>query len=107
DVDDRDLDVLDGHRIAVDADDARSLTWRRAQPSGELREVVRLVQPLDGVGPVIPPDEVVPLWDQVAQRATLVTERDAAVHAAAGLLGDDRQQRPADPTGVDLVPVVD
>ena len=31
------------------------------------------------------PGEVVPLGDQVAERAALVAERDAAVHAAAGL----------------------
>ena len=36
--------------------------------------------------PVLAADQVVPLRDQVAQRAAVVAERDAAVHAAAGLL---------------------
>ncbi|HEY5320147.1 MAG TPA: hypothetical protein VIJ76_04640 [Galbitalea sp.] len=27
-------------------------------------------------------DEIVPLWDEIAERASLVAERDAAVHAA-------------------------
>ena len=49
--------------------------------------------------PVVAPDQVVPLRDEVAERAALVAERDAAVHAAAGLLGDDRQQRPAGALG--------
>ena len=81
-----DLDLLDGHRVGVDAQHAGRLARRRAQPAGELGEVVRRVQPLDGLLPVVAPDQVVPLRDQVAQRAALVAERDAAVHAAAGLL---------------------
>ena len=105
-VDDRDLDVLDGHRVLVDAEDAGRLARSRAEPAGELREVVGRVQPLDRAVPVVAPDQVVPLRDDVAQRAALVAERDAAVHAATGLGGDDRQQRAAGPTGVDLVPVV-
>ena len=35
--------------------------------------------------PVAPPREVVPLGDEVAERTTVVAERDSAVHAAAGL----------------------
>src|SRR6185436_7314433 len=103
----RDLDVLDRDRFLVDAEHAGRLTRRRAEPAGELREVVGRVQPLDRAGPVVAPDQVVPLRDQVAQRAAVVAERDAAVHAATGLLGDDRQQRLAGPTGVDLFPVMD
>ena len=94
-VDDGDLDVLDRHRVPVDPDHAGGLARRRAQPPGELREVVGRVQPLQRLVPVGPPDQVVPLRDQVAQRAPDVAERDAAVHAAPGLLGDDRQHRPA------------
>ena len=47
-VDDLDLDLLDRDRVLVDAEHARGLARRRAQPPGELREVVRGVQPLDG-----------------------------------------------------------
>ena len=39
--------------------------------------------------PLSAPDEVVPLRNEVAQRAALVAERDAAVHAAAGLALQD------------------
>ena len=83
------------------------LARRRAQPAGELREVVGRVEPVHRAVPVVAPDEVVPLRDDVAQRAALVAERDAAVHAAPGLGGDDRQQGAADAVGIDLVPVVD
>ena len=81
----RDLDLLDGHGRLVDAEHARRLAGRRAEPAGELREVVGGVQPLDRLAPVAAPGQVVPLGDEVAQRAAVVAERDAAVHAAAGL----------------------
>ena len=84
-VDDLDLDLLDGDRVLVDAEHARGLARRRAQPTGELGEVVGGVQPLDRVAPVVAVDEVVPVGDEVAERAAVVAERDAAVHAPAGL----------------------
>ena len=100
-LDDLDLDLLDGDRIGADAEHARRLTRRRAEPPGELGEVVGRVQPLDRVAPVVAVDEVVPVGDEVAERAAVVAERDAAVHAAPGLqrelVGRERL--------VDLVPV--
>ncbi len=97
------LDPFDGHRLGVDPEHARGLARCRAEPARELREVVGRVQPLDGGGPVVPPDQVVPLGDQVPERAPLVAERDPAVHAPPGLA--------TGPLGleglVDLVPVPD
>ncbi len=88
-VDDLDLDLLDGDRVVGDAEYAGRLARRRAEPAGELGEVVGGVQGLTRVGPPVPVHQVVPGRDQVAQRAALVTERDAAVHAARGLLMDE------------------
>jgi hypothetical protein len=99
------IDVLDRHRILVDAQYARGLARCRAEPTGELGEVVRRVQTLDRGVPVVAVHQVVPLRDDVAQRAALVAERDAAVHAPRGLLADDRQQSTAGTARVDLVPV--
>ena len=84
-LDDLDLDLLDGDRVLADAEHARRLARRRAQPAGELGEVVGGVQALDRVAPVVAVDEVVPVGDEVAERAAVVAERDAAVHAAPGL----------------------
>src|SRR5690606_32366482 len=89
-VDDRDLDVLDRHGRLVDAEHAARLARRRAHATGELGEVVRLVQAVDRVGPLLAVDEVVPLGDEVPEGAALVAERDAAVHAAARLLLEER-----------------
>ncbi|GAA3238323.1 hypothetical protein GCM10020256_58550 [Streptomyces thermocoprophilus] len=103
-VDDGHLDVLDGDRRLVDAEDARRLAGCRAEAAGELGEVVGGVQPLVGGAPVLAVGVVVPLGDEVSEGAAVVAERDAAVHAAAGLLADDGQQGAGD---VDLVPVLD
>ena len=84
-VDDLDLDLLDGDRILVDAQDTGRLTGCGAQTTGELREVVGRVQTLDGVVPVVLVNQVVPLGNQVSERATVVAERNSAVHATAGL----------------------
>ena len=100
-VDDLDLDLLDRHRVLVDAEHARRLARRRAQPAGELREVVGGVQPFDRVAPTVPAHQVVPFRDQVAQRTTVVAERDTAVHAARRLLAQGLVVEVL----VDLVPV--
>ncbi len=84
-VDDLDLDLLDRDRVLVDAEHAGRLARRGAEPPGELGEVVGGVEAVDGLAPVVPVDEVVPVGDEVAERAAVVAERDAAVHAAARL----------------------
>src|SRR5512133_113389 len=105
-VDDGDLYVLDRDWLPVDADHTSRLTWCRAQPAGELWEVVGRVQPLQRFVPVTAPHQVVPFWNEIPQRAARVTERNAAVHATARLLGDDREHGPTWRTGIDLLPVV-
>ncbi len=85
-VDDLQLDLLDRHRILVDAQHTRRLARSRAQPAGEVGEVVGGVQPFDCVAPAAPADQIVPFRDQVTQRTSVVTERNAAIHAAGRLL---------------------
>ncbi len=96
------LDVLDRHRVGVDGQDAGVLARRRAQPPGELGEVVRGVQPLRRGPPVAVRRVHVPLGDEIPQRTPVVAERYAAVHTAPRLLGHDRKQRLP---RVDLAPV--
>ena len=79
------LDRLDRDRIVVDAEHARAFARRRAQLAGELREVVGGVQAVDRRPPAVAVDQIVPVGNQVAQRAALMTERNAAVHAARAL----------------------
>ena len=97
------LDLLDGDRVGVDAEHAGGLAGRRAQPPGELREVVGRVQPLARRVPVVLVDEVVPLRDEVPERAAVVAEGDAAVHAARRLVVQVLRGEVL----VDLLPVAD
>src|SRR5262249_6741061 len=52
-LDDGQLDALDGHRIVVDPEHARALARRRAETTGPLREVVRRVQAVERLAPVV------------------------------------------------------
>ena len=84
--DDRQLDLLDRHRVVVDVEHAGRLAGRRADQPGELGEVVRRVQVGERLLPAVVVDEVVPVRDLVAERAALLAEGHAAVHAAPALL---------------------
>ena len=81
------FNVLDGDRTVDEAGDARALAGCGADTSGELREVVGLVQPIDGVGPLSVVDQIVPLRDEVIDRTARLglAEGSAAVHATGGL----------------------
>src|SRR5699024_2525653 len=56
------------------------------QAAGKFGEIVRGVQAVVGFSPAGLAHQVIPLGDDIAQGAALVTERNAAVHAAGGLL---------------------
>ena len=112
-VDNGALDGLDGHRVAVDAQDAGSLARGRAHPAGELGEVVGLVQLRQGFFPVVPVNQIVPVRYEIVQRTTRrtwtpphghtrVAERDAAIHASGALLAQRFRRHGQDK----LVPVL-
>ena len=82
---DRQLDLLDRDRVVVDRQHARRFARRGADPASELGEVVRHVELVDRLAPLAAIDEVVPVRDQIPERAPLVAEGDAAVHAACAL----------------------
>ncbi len=90
-VDDRVLDLFDRDRVTLaDLEHARRLARGGAQPAGELGKVVRRVQLGDRVLEAVAVDEVVPVGDQVAERASVVAKRHAAVHAARALVAQLR-----------------
>ena len=86
-VDDRVLDVLDRHRRIGDAQHARAFARGRAGAAGELGKVVRLVQPIERVLPAALVDQVVPLGNEIVDRAArfALAKRHAAIHAARTL----------------------
>ncbi len=81
-VDDPAFDVLDGHRFFVDVEHARRLARSGAHATGHLGEVVGGVKSVDGVFEPALVHEVVPVGDEVPERAAVVTEGNAAIHAA-------------------------
>jgi hypothetical protein len=91
----RPVSVAGGRGTIQPSSQARlTIARRRAEAPGELGEVVRRVQLVDRLAPAVAVDEVVPVGDQVAERAAVVAERHAALHAARALLAQtlDRQR---------------
>ncbi len=84
-VDDGVLDGLDAHRRFIDAQGAGRLARRGTDAPGELGEVVGRVQHVERALPIALPHEVVEVGNDVVDRATVVAERNAAVHAAPSL----------------------
>ena len=103
-VDDRVLDVLDGDRRIGDAEHARTFARRRTHAAGELREIVGLVQTFDRLFPALLINEMIPLGDEVVDRAAVagLAKRHAAIHATRAL----RLQVALLGRGVDLVVIV-
>ena len=94
-IDDRELDLLDRDGVALlDLEHACRFARCRAEAAGELREVVRAVQLVDRLAEAVAVDEVVPVGDQVSERAAVVAKRNAALHAAGALMLqlDERQR---------------
>ena len=93
-VDDRTFDVLDRDRRISNSQDARTLARGGANPSGELRKIVRLVQTIECLAPVTAIDQIVPFGNQVIDgtsrrhsrhQRTGVTERNSTIHASRTL----------------------
>jgi hypothetical protein len=83
------LDEFDRDRIVADAEYTRCFTRSGTEPSRELREVVRSMEPIDSFLEIVAEDEIVPLRNEVAEGTAVVTEWNPAVHAACDLLVDD------------------
>ncbi len=79
------FDLLDGDRRLVDAQHARGFARRRTDAAGEFREVVGGVQLPHGLAPAAAVDQIVPIGNQVGERAAGMAERNAAIHAARAL----------------------
>ena len=79
------LDGLDAHRIIIDVQRTGRFTWGRADAAGKVREVVGGVQHFDRTLPVLAIYQIVPVRDDVVDRAAALAERDAAIHATRTL----------------------
>ena len=103
-IDDGLLVKLDHGRRLVDAEHAGLLAQGRADAAGDFGEVVGHGQTVVGVFPLALTDQVVPLGNQVTQRASGHAERGATIHAAGRLRLGPRLQAGF---GVNVEPVLD
>ena len=113
-IDDVAFHALDGDSRFQHSQYTRPFAGRGAHPAGELREVVRLVQPIQCLTPQPLVCEVIPLRDEVVDgapgcsRAAFgkgdagVTEGNTAIHASGALL----PKRVLRQVFVELIPVV-
>ena len=79
------LDLLDRDGIFIDTQHAGRLAGGGADASGKLREVICGVQSLAGFVPLIAVHQIVEVGNDISKRATGVTKRHSAVHAACAL----------------------
>ena len=85
-LDDVFFDLLDRHRRLIDAEHARGFAGRGTNSSGKFREIVGGVQLADGLFPASAINQIIPVRNEIVDRASGVAERHAAIHAARALL---------------------
>ena len=98
------FDGLDGDRIVLDVQGTGRLARRRAAPAGEFREIVGGMQRVRRRAPLVAIDQIVPVGDQIVDRAALVAEGNAAIHAARRLLAYLRRRQRMDEFAVIVNP---
>ena len=79
------FDGFDTHRVVVYIERACRLARRRTDAAGEFGKIVGRMQRRQRCAPVLLVDQVVPVGNDVVDRATAHAERRAAVHAARPL----------------------
>src|SRR5579862_3876563 len=82
------LDRFYTHRLFIDAKHTGTFTWRRADTTSELREVVSHKQPVECVSPLVLKNEFIPLGNNIADGTASVglAERHATVHTPRRLV---------------------
>ena len=85
-VDDEVFNRLDANRIVVNVERTCRFARRGTDAAGEFGEVVGAVQRVECLLPVAAIDEIIPVGNDVVDRAAGLAERNAAVHAARALL---------------------
>jgi len=85
-VDDGVLDGFDAHGRTVDVQGTGCLARSGADAASNFRKVIGGVQHVQCFFPLLAVNQIIPVGDDVVDRAAVVAERDAAIHAAGGLL---------------------
>ena len=80
------LHVLDGYGLIDDVEGAGFLARRRTDTPRELGKIVGGMKHFKGAAPLSPVHKVVPVRYNVVDRTALMTEGNATIHTARGLL---------------------
>ena len=80
------LVLLDRHWRLINPQHARRFARRRTNASGKLREIIGRMQLAHGILPVAVVHLIIPVGNEIADRATGLAERNTAIHAARTLL---------------------
>ena len=83
---DRTLDELDRNRRLVDAEHACGLARSGTNAARELGKIVGRVEAANRCLPAVPVDQIVPVGNEIVDRAAGVAEGHTAIHAASALL---------------------
>ena len=81
------FNLFDRHCIRVNAEHACRFARRRAQSPREFRKIICRMQALDRVSPISAIHKIIPVRDQVSERAPVIAERNSTVHAPPRLSG--------------------
>jgi hypothetical protein len=79
------LDRLDAYRIGIDIERTRRFARCRTNAPGKIGKVVGRMQYDQRLLPVAAINEVVPVGNDVVDRAPGIAKRDPAIHAACAL----------------------
>ncbi|CAB5068169.1 unannotated protein [freshwater metagenome] len=85
-INDRDLNLLDRHRVRINSQHTGGLARCRTKPARKLGKIVRCVQALDGFMPTVFVDQIIPIGNDVSERTAVIAERNTTIHAPAGLV---------------------
>ena len=84
-IDDGVFDRFDADRIIVDAQRAGFLAWRGTNAAGKFGKIIGGMQRVERVFPVFAEHQIIPIGNDVVDRAAAHAKRNAAIHAARTL----------------------
>src|SRR5690606_2499256 len=80
------FDGLDANRVIVDVQGTGRFAGSGAYASGEFRKVVGGMQYIERAAPVLPINQIIPVGNDIVDRAAAGAERYAAIHTPRALL---------------------
>ena len=84
-INNRYFNLFDVHRVLVNSKHACGFARSRTEAACEFRKVVCGMKSFNGILPMLAIHQVIPVRNEVAERASVIAKRDTAVHATSSL----------------------